>query len=50
MYEYRILKTDTPEVSEKQLNEFGANRWMLQCVVQWNGYYYYYFIRTKMSG
>ena len=44
-YEYRILKTNAPAVTEEQLNEFGSEGWQLQCILPWSDMFYYYFIR-----
>jgi len=49
MYENKILKTEAPIASEEQLNEFGADGWELTTIVFWDGNWYYYFKRAKLS-
>ena len=49
MYENKILRTEAPIASEKQLDEFGKDGWELVTIILWDRSWYYYFKRTKMS-
>ena len=49
MYENKILRTEAPIASEKQLDGFGEARWELVTIISWDGNWYYYFKRAKLS-
>lgn len=46
MYEYKIVKLDTL-LSADQLNELDAAHWHLITIVDYRGFFHYYFKRRK---
>jgi len=47
MYEYKILRTESPTASEEQLDGFGSEGWELCTIIPWMRAFYYYFKRLK---
>jgi len=46
-YEYQILETDKPTASVEQLMAFGLEGWRLQFILEWQGKFFYYFIKEN---
>jgi len=49
MYEHKILETAAPKASEEQLDKYSEEGWDLFHIQVWEGKFYYYFRKMKVS-